>query len=124
MVISRWRGFAVAFLRSFFYFQRGDILLYGDAVAHINIARACFDSHTPGLAATGNRLAATSPSVDDSVLGFELDVGSGVGGSIPSMVGVRFGCDREFSALFGIRCLRDADERTRSRSMSPHGSRL
>jgi hypothetical protein len=36
---------ALAFLR---YFFRGEILLYGDAVAHINIARRVFDSRTPG----------------------------------------------------------------------------
>ena len=31
-----------------YYFQRSDLLLYGDAVAHINIARRVFDSQTPG----------------------------------------------------------------------------
>ena len=29
------------------YFRRGEILLFGDAVAHINIARRVFDSRTP-----------------------------------------------------------------------------
>ena len=34
---------------SFLYFFFSDqILLYGDAVAHINIARRVFDSRTPG----------------------------------------------------------------------------
>src|SRR5258708_5077898 len=32
-----------------FYYHRGGVLLYGDAVAHINIARRVFDSRTPGL---------------------------------------------------------------------------
>ena len=41
---------AVAFLS---YFQKSDILLYGDAVAHINIARRVFDSRTPGLLQLG-----------------------------------------------------------------------
>src|SRR5579859_6517811 len=40
----------VAFL---FYFRHGDLLLYGDAVAHINIARRVFDSRTPGLKQLG-----------------------------------------------------------------------
>src|SRR3974390_2496023 len=31
------------------YFRRGDLLLYGDAVAHINLARRMFDSLTPGF---------------------------------------------------------------------------
>ena len=32
-----------------FYFRHNELLLYGDAVAHINIARRVFDSRTPGL---------------------------------------------------------------------------
>jgi len=40
---------ACASLLSFLiYFRRGEILLFGDAVAHINIARRVFDSRTPG----------------------------------------------------------------------------
>ena len=48
---SCWHGLppAFRFLSFLFYFRRGDILLYGDAVAHINIARRVFDSRTPGL---------------------------------------------------------------------------
>lgn len=41
-------------LISFLWFaHRGEILLYGDAVAHINIARRIFDSQTPGLHGLG-----------------------------------------------------------------------
>src|SRR5260370_19260403 len=36
-----------------YYFQKSDLLLYGDAVAHINIARRVFDSQTPGLLQLG-----------------------------------------------------------------------
>ena len=35
------------------YFRHNQILLYGDAVAHINIARRIFDSRTPGLRQIG-----------------------------------------------------------------------
>ena len=35
------------------YFRHNQILLYGDAVAHINIARRVFDSRTPGLKQLG-----------------------------------------------------------------------
>ena len=35
------------------YFRNGEILLFGDAVAHINIARRVFDSRTPGLLQLG-----------------------------------------------------------------------
>ncbi|HJX82750.1 MAG TPA: hypothetical protein VJ723_00240, partial [Candidatus Angelobacter sp.] len=40
---------AISLAALLFYFHRGAILLYGDAVAHINIARRVFDSRTPGL---------------------------------------------------------------------------
>ena len=36
-----------------FYYHQGAILLYGDAVAHINIARRVFDSRTPSLLGFG-----------------------------------------------------------------------
>jgi len=38
----------VSFISFVYYFQHGGLLLYGDAVAHINIARRVFDSRTPG----------------------------------------------------------------------------
>src|SRR5258708_37165015 len=54
-IVARVAGAAVlvslfAFL---YYLQRSDVLLYGDAVAHINIARRVFDSRTPGLLQLG-----------------------------------------------------------------------
>ena len=39
---------AVSIASFFYYLRHGDLLLYGDAVAHINIARRVFDSRTPG----------------------------------------------------------------------------
>src|SRR5438128_11984535 len=39
---------AISILSLFWYWHRGELLLYGDAVAHINIARRVFDSLTPG----------------------------------------------------------------------------
>lgn len=41
-------GFA-SLLAFLFYLQRADVLLYGDAVAHINISRKVFDSQTPAF---------------------------------------------------------------------------
>src|SRR5437588_1871726 len=38
----------VSMFSFFYYFQHSALLLYGDAVAHINIARRVFDSQTPG----------------------------------------------------------------------------
>src|SRR5579859_6808902 len=51
----RWNSWVLAIVAalisilSFLYFYgHGEILLYGDAVAHINIARRVFDSRMPG----------------------------------------------------------------------------
>jgi 4-amino-4-deoxy-L-arabinose transferase-like glycosyltransferase len=44
---------AVSLLSFLYFFKRGEILLYGDAVAHINIARRVVDSLTPGLLQLG-----------------------------------------------------------------------
>jgi len=81
---------AIAALVSLFpllyYFQHGQILLYGDAVAHINIARRVFDSQTPGLLQLGTvwlplpHLLMTPLLLSDSLWQ------SGLGGSIPSMI--------------------------------------
>src|SRR5437868_13647393 len=43
-----WIASVVSVASFFYYFHRGELLLYGDAVAHINIARRVFDSLTPG----------------------------------------------------------------------------
>ena len=48
-----WLATCVSVFSFLYYFQRGDVLLYGDAVAHINIARRVFDSKTPGLLQLG-----------------------------------------------------------------------
>ena len=44
---------AISVISFFYHLQHGDLLLYGDAVAHINIARRVFDSRTPGLLQLG-----------------------------------------------------------------------
>lgn len=38
---------------TWYYFQQHEILLYGDALSHMRIARSVFDSATPGLAQLG-----------------------------------------------------------------------
>jgi hypothetical protein len=43
----------VSVIATLLYWRRGDILLYGDAVAHIGIARRIVDSITPGLGQLG-----------------------------------------------------------------------
>jgi hypothetical protein len=77
----------VAFL---IYFRNGDILLFGDAVAHINIARRVFDSRTPGLLQLGTvwlplpHLLMIPFVVPDSAWR------TGIGGSLPSMAAYVF----------------------------------
>ena len=48
-----WLATCVSVISYLFYFQHSEVLLYGDAVAHINIARRVFDSKTPGLLQLG-----------------------------------------------------------------------
>src|ERR1035441_8585290 len=41
---------AISFFSFLYYFNKGYILIYGDASAHLDIARRVVDSLTPGLA--------------------------------------------------------------------------
>src|SRR5437016_14568844 len=89
-----------------FYFQHRCILLYGDAVAHINIARRVFDSRTPGLLQLGT---VWLPLPHLLMIPFLISTEMwrrGVGGSIPSMAAYVF-------AVIGIfRLTRSALSRT------------
>jgi hypothetical protein len=77
---------AISVVALLYYFRRGELLLYRDAVAHINIARRVFDSLTPGLSQLGTvwlplpHLLITPFIVSDRMWR------SGVGAAIPSMV--------------------------------------
>lgn len=89
---------AVAFLS---YFQKGDILLYGDAVAHINIARRVFDSRTPGLLQLGT---VWLPLPHLLMIPFLLSNRlwtTGVGGSLPSMAAYVLGVGGIFRLVRG-----------------------
>src|SRR5712691_12899465 len=74
-----------------FYFRRGDVLLYGDAVAHINIARRLFDSRTPGLLQLGTVWLPLPHLLMVPFLLSDWMWRTGVGGSIPSMAAYVFG---------------------------------
>ncbi len=90
-------------LVSFLYcFQRGEILLYGDAVAHINIARRVFDSHTPGLLQLGTVWLPLPHLLMVPFLVSDWMWQTGVGGSIPSMIGYVFGVAGIFRLVRGI----------------------
>jgi len=68
------------------YFRHGDVLLYGDAVAHINIARRVFDSCTPGLLQLGTVWLPLPHLLTIPFLFSSWMWRTGLGGSIPSMV--------------------------------------
>ncbi len=81
-----------------YYFHSGQALLYGDATAHINIARRVFDSRTPGPLQLGT---VWLPLPHILILPFVLSTWawkSGLGGSIPSMAAYVLG-------VLGIFCL-------------------
>src|SRR5437764_6342005 len=69
-----------------FYFQHRCILLYGDAVAHINIARRVFDSRTPGLLQLGTVWLPLPHLLMIPFLLSDSAWQTGVGGSVPSLI--------------------------------------
>ena len=77
---------AVSLLSFVYYFQRGEILLYGDAVAHINIARRVFDSQTPGLLQLGTVWLPLPHLLMTPFLASDWMWRTGVGGSMLSMI--------------------------------------
>jgi hypothetical protein len=90
---ARVAGIAVLLsLFSFlYYFQHADLLLYGDAVAHINIARRVFDSLTPGLLQLGTVWLPLPHLLLIPFIFLDTMWQSGAGGSIPSMIAYVFG---------------------------------
>ena len=80
----------VSVLATVIYFRRGDVLLYGDAVAHIGIARRVIDSLTPGLGQLGT---VWLPLPHLLIVPFVASLSwwrAGVAASIPSMVAYVF----------------------------------
>src|SRR6266478_10106111 len=78
-------------IASFFYYLRhGDLLLYGDAVAHINIARRVFDSRTPGLLQLGTVWLPLPHILMLPFLVSRWMWQTGIGGSIPSLIAYVF----------------------------------
>jgi len=86
-----WLATCVSVFSFLFYFQRGDVLLYGDAIAHMNIARRVFDSKTPGLLQLGTVWLPLPHLLMIPFLIFDEMWRRGVGGSIVSMTAYVFG---------------------------------
>jgi hypothetical protein len=77
---------AVSMVSLLHYFQDGQILMHGDAVAHINIARRVFDSLTPGPLQLGTVWLPLPHVLMIPFLWPDAMWQSGLGGSIPSMI--------------------------------------
>ena len=67
----------------FYYFHNGSLLLYGDAVAHMNIARRTIDSRTPGPLQLGTVWLPLPHIVMLPLVAFTWLWRTGVGGAIP-----------------------------------------
>ena len=86
-----WLAIFVSVFSFLFYSRHGDVLLYGDAVAHINIARRVFDSKTPGLLQLGTVWLPLPHLLIMPCIASMRMWQSGGGGSIPSMAGFVLG---------------------------------
>lgn len=96
-----WFAALISVLSFLFYIRRGQILLYGDAIAHINIARRVFDSRTPGPLQLGTVWLPLPHLLMIPFLLLDAAWQSGVGGSIPSMLAFVLGTVGIFRLLRG-----------------------
>jgi hypothetical protein len=93
-----------------YYLQKSDLLLYGDAIAHINIARRVFDSQTPGLLQLGTVWLPLPHLLMIPFIFSDAMWRSGAGGSIPSMIAYVLGVVGIFRLVRGML---EADVRTK-----------
>jgi len=100
--VLAWLAVWVSVFSFLFYFRRGDVMLYGDAVAHINIARRVFDSRTPGLLQLGTVWLPLPHLLMIPFLISNKMWQGGWGGSIPSMVAYVFGVIGMFRLVRGV----------------------
>src|SRR5580692_4954257 len=105
-----WLAIFVSVFSFLFYYRAGDLLLYGDAVAHINIARRVFDSQTPGLLQLGTVWLPLPHLLMIPFLWSDSMWQNGVGGSIPSMIAYVLGTVGIFRLVHGMM---DADLHTK-----------
>jgi len=97
-----WLAVCVSVFSFLFYFRRGDVLLYGDAIAHINIARRVFDSKTPGLLQLGTVWLPLPHLLMMPFLMSNEMWRRGIGGSIPSMAAYVCGVVGIFRLVRGV----------------------
>jgi hypothetical protein len=105
-----WLSTCVAVISFLFYFRKGDVLLYGDAIAHINIARRVIDSKTPGLLQLGTVwLPLPHLLMIPFLIPKELWQ-RGVGGSIPSLIAYAWSVVGIFRLVRGTFSSGEADD--------------
>lgn len=104
-----WLSTCVAVISFLFYFRRGDVLLYGDAIAHINIARRVFDSKTPGLLQLGTVWLPLPHLLMIPFLVSKQLWQRGVGGSIPSLIAYMWAAVGMFRLVRGALASNEAD---------------
>jgi hypothetical protein len=85
-----------------FYYHQGAILLYGDAVAHINIARRIFDSRDPGPFQLGTVWLPLPHLLDIPFVVNGRMWQTGLGASIPSMAAYVAGALGVFRLVRGL----------------------
>ena len=93
---------AISVASLIFYYRHNAILLYGDAVAHINIARRVFDSRTPGIFQLGTVWLPLPHLLDIPFVINDRLWQTGVGGSIVSMVAYIAGAIGIFRLVNGM----------------------
>src|ERR1700741_802357 len=86
VALLAWLATSASILTFLFYLKNGQVLLYGDALAPINIARRVFDSKTPGLLQLGTVWLPLPHLLMIPFLIPDKMWISGAGGSLPSMV--------------------------------------
>jgi hypothetical protein len=86
-----WLATCASVISFLYYFQHHEFMLYGDAVAHINIARRVFDSKTPGLLQLGTVWLPLPHLLMIPFLLSNQMWTAGAGGSIPSLIAYVFG---------------------------------
>jgi hypothetical protein len=91
LVRLMWLAIFVSVFSFLFYYRHGDVLMYGDAVAHINIARRIFDSKTPGLLQLGTVWLPLPHLLIVPFIVSKQMWQTGAGGSMPSMAGFVLG---------------------------------
>src|SRR5437879_1246920 len=93
---------AMVSIAAFFYYLRhDDLLLYGDAVAHINIARRVIDSRTPGISQLGTVWLPLPHLVDIPFIANDWMWRTGLGAAIPSVIAYIAGTLGVFRLLRG-----------------------